>query len=173
MCWVPTSPWSLSADKTEHEDWSRKLWSAFVSERARTHSCARGRCGLGIGVQSACLLWWQGRQWKDQALTLWSGSTDSKTLHYQRTNPREYQIVRTHTKETTWIQDLASPNYQQHPVQDTSSKQQTKQIQTQSSVDRITTSFSLAQQRKNKQTKIKSQHKSHPIRSLHKPLHQS
>ena len=23
--------------------------------------------------------------------------------------PREYQIVRTHTKETTWIQDLASP----------------------------------------------------------------
>ena len=26
--------------------------------------------------------------------------------------PREYQIVRTHTKETTWIQVLASPNYQ-------------------------------------------------------------
>ena len=127
MCWVPTSPWSLSADKTEHEDWSRKLWSAFVSERARTHSCARGRCGLGIGVQSACLLWWQGRQWKDQALTLWSGSTDSKTLHYQRTNPREYQIVRTHTKETTWIQDLASLKDQQQPVQDDSSKQQTKQ----------------------------------------------
>ena len=41
----------------------------------------------------------------DQALSLWSGSTDSKTLEYQRTNPREYQIVRTHTKETTWIQD--------------------------------------------------------------------
>ena len=29
---------------------------------------------------------------KDQALSLWSGSTDSKTLDYQRTNPREYQI---------------------------------------------------------------------------------
>ena len=40
-----------------------------------------------------------------QALTLWSGSTDFKTLDYQRTNPMEYQIVRTHTKETTWIQD--------------------------------------------------------------------
>ena len=40
------------------------------------------------------------------------------------TSPRGYQIVRTHTKETTWIQDLASPN---HPVQDASSKQQTKQ----------------------------------------------
>ena len=26
-------------------------------------------------------------------------------------NPKEYQIVRTHTKETTWIQDLASPNH--------------------------------------------------------------
>ena len=37
----------------------------------------------------------------DQVLSLWSGSTDSKTLDYQRTNPREYQIVRTHTKEVT------------------------------------------------------------------------
>jgi len=36
----------------------------------------------------------------DQALSLWSGSTDSKTLNYQRSNPMEYQIVRTHTKET-------------------------------------------------------------------------
>ena len=37
---------------------------------------------------------------------------DSKTLDYQRTNPRGYQIVRTHTKETTVIQDPASPNHQ-------------------------------------------------------------
>ena len=42
---------------------------------------------------------------RDQALSPWSGSTDSKTLDYQRTNTREYQIVRTHTKETTWLQD--------------------------------------------------------------------
>ena len=41
------------------------------------------------------------RKTGDQALSLWSGSTDSKTLDYQRTNPREYQIVRTHTKEAT------------------------------------------------------------------------
>ena len=34
-----------------------------------------------------------------QALSLWSGSTDSKTLDYQRTNPREYQIVRTHQRK--------------------------------------------------------------------------
>ena len=32
---------------------------------------------------------------RDQALSLWSGHTDSKTLDYQGTNPREYQIVRT------------------------------------------------------------------------------
>ena len=51
---------------------------------------------------------------RDQALSLWSGSTDSKILDYQRTNPREYQIVRTHTKETTVIPDLASPNDQLH-----------------------------------------------------------
>ena len=49
---------------------------------------------------------------KDQALSLWSGSTDSKTLDYKRTNPEEHQIVRNYTKETTWIQDPASPNQQ-------------------------------------------------------------
>ena len=64
---------------------------------------------------------------RDQALSLWSGRTDSKTVDYQKTNPSDYQIVRTHTKETTSIQDQASPNHQQHSVQDASSKQQTKQ----------------------------------------------
>ena len=44
-----------------------------------------------------------------------------------RTNLREYQIVRTHTNETTWMQETASPNHQYHPVQDASSKQQKKQ----------------------------------------------
>jgi len=46
---------------------------------------------------------------RDQALSLQSGSADSKTLHYQRTpNPREYQIVRTPTKATTCVQDQSS-----------------------------------------------------------------
>ena len=49
---------------------------------------------------------------RDQALSLWSGSTDSKTLDYQRTNPWGYQIMRTHTKETTGIQDPAIPKHQ-------------------------------------------------------------
>ena len=64
---------------------------------------------------------------RDQTLSLWNGSTDCKTLDYQRINPRGYQIVRTHTKENTGIQDLASPYHQEHPVQDTTSKQQIKQ----------------------------------------------
>ena len=29
--------------------------------------------------------------WRDKALSLWSGITDSKALDYQRTNPRSYQ----------------------------------------------------------------------------------
>ena len=41
------------------------------------------------------------RKTREQALSLWSGSTDSKTLDYQRTNPRKDQMVRTSTKETT------------------------------------------------------------------------
>ena len=48
----------------------------------------------------------------NQSLSLWSESADLKNLDYQRTNLREYQIVRTHTKETTWNQDPASPNHQ-------------------------------------------------------------
>ena len=119
-------------------------------------------------MQSALLI-------RDQALSLWSGSTDSNTLDYQRTNPKEYQIVRTHTKEASGIQDPASPNHQQHPVQDASSKQQTKQkIQTKSSADKITISLNLAHQRKSKQRKkqTKTQHKFHLIGSLHKPLDQ-
>ena len=62
-----------------------------------------------------------------QALSLCSGRTDSKTLDYQRTNPRKYQTVRTHTNKTTWLQDPVSPNHQKHTVQEVSSKQQTKQ----------------------------------------------
>ena len=38
---------------------------------------------------------------RDQALSLWRGSTHSKTLGNQRANVRECHIERTHTKETT------------------------------------------------------------------------
>ena len=38
-------------------------------------------------------------------------------LNWTELNPREHQTVRTHTKETTWIQDQASPNHRSPPVQ--------------------------------------------------------
>ena len=46
---------------------------------------------------------------RDQAPSLWSVSTDFKTLDYQRTNPREYQIVRTDTNKTIWIKTQHHP----------------------------------------------------------------
>ena len=77
--------------------------------------------------------WWMDQHMQNhtkknsnQALRLWSGSTDFKTPDYRKINPREYQIVKTHTKETTWIQDPAClatsstlcrmphPNYKQN-----------------------------------------------------------
>ena len=108
---------------------------------------------------------------RDQALSLSSGSTDSKTLDYQRTNPREYQIVRTHCKESTSIQDLAPPNHQWHPVQDASSKQQTNKQNTNPIISRQ--DYHLTQPCPSEEKQTKTQHKSHPIQSLHKPLDQS
>ena len=40
-----------------------------------------------------------GKKKRNKTLSLWGGSTDYRTLDYQRTNPREYQIVRTHTRK--------------------------------------------------------------------------
>ena len=62
--------------------------------------------GMGMAAHSS------GHAQQDQALSFWSESTDSKTLGHQRTNPKEYQIVRTHTKETTNIR----PSITQPPV---------------------------------------------------------
>ena len=156
---------------------------------------------------------------RDQILSLWNGSTDYKTLGYQRTHPayaatklfqscpslydptdgslpdstvpgilqarvlsglplpslrtnlREYQIVRTHTKETLEYKNRHHPTTSSTLFRTShlNTKQTTaKKLQTQSSADRITTSLSLAHHRKNKQTSKKSA----PISSymkLHKP----
>ena len=109
---------------------------------------------------------------RDQTLSLWSGSTDSKTLDYQRNNPREDQTVRTRTKEPIWIQDPASPNHQQHPVQDASSKRQTKQKYKPNHQQTGLPPHSALPiwGKTNKQTK--TLHKTHPIQGLHKPLNQ-
>ena len=89
---------------------------------------------------------------RDQALSLWNESSESKILDYQRTDPREYQIVRTHTKETTRIQDLASPTTSSTlcrlPHLNNKPNKNTNTIISR----RITTSLSLAHQRKIKQT---------------------
>ena len=47
---------------------------------------------------------------RDQALSLWSRSTDSKTLDYQGTNIKEYQIVRTHTNRPLEYKTQHHPN---------------------------------------------------------------
>ena len=87
---------------------------------------------------------------RDQTLTFWIGSTDSRTLDYQRTNPREYQIVRTHTKETTWIQDPHHPTTSstlwRMPHLNKQNKITSPVISRQDY-----TSLSLARQRRNKQ----------------------
>ena len=102
---------------------------------------------------------------RNQAQGFWSGSTDSKTLDYQRTNPREYQIVRTDTKETAWIQDPATPNPQEHSVQDTSSKWQIKQKQKPNHQQTGLPPHSALPIRGKTNKQIKTQHKSHPIQS--------
>ena len=125
---------------------------------------------MALAPEKDHLLQWPSHQ-RDQALSLWGGSTDSKTLRYQRTNPREYQIVRTDTKETAWIQDPATPNPQEHSVQDTSSKWQIKQKQKPNHQQTGLPPHSALPIR-GKSNKQKTQHKSHPIQSLHKPLDQ-
>ena len=111
---------------------------------------------------------------RDQALSLWSGSTDSKTLDYQRTNPREYKILRIHTKETTVTQDpgITQPLIAPY-MQDALSKQQTKQKYKSSHQQTGSPPQSDLPIRGKTNKQTKTQHKSHPVRSLHKPLDQT
>ena len=39
----------------------------------------------------------------------WTFGVGALSPNYQRTNPREYQVVRTHKKETTWIKTQHHP----------------------------------------------------------------
>ena len=93
---------------------------------------------------------------RDKGLSLWSGSTNSKTLDYQRINPREYQIVRTPTKETTWIQHL----YRTTNLNNKLNKNTSPIISRQD--------YCLTQPCPSEEEQTKTQHKSHPIGSLHK-----
>ena len=72
--------------------------------------------GQSTGVSAlASLLPKNTQHWSPLEWTGWI-SLQSKELSRVFSNPRTNQMVRTHTKETTWIQDLASPNHQYHPV---------------------------------------------------------
>ena len=85
---------------------------------------------------------------RDQALSLWSGSADSKTLDYQKTpNPWEFQRARTPTPlvHKTWHHPTTSSTLCRAPHPNS---KQTK-IKTQSSADRIATSHSTPHQREN------------------------
>ena len=54
--------------------------------------------------------WWTGRPGMLHSMVSERGRHNwGNELNWK---PREYQIVRTHTKETTWIQNPASPNHQ-------------------------------------------------------------
>ena len=101
---------------------------------------------------------------RDQALSLWSVSTDTKTLGNQRTNPRECQTVRTHTKETTWIQDPNTSNTlcrTPHP----SNKQNTNTNPIISSQDYHLTQPHSSE--KNKQTKLSTNLTLHEAHTNH------
>ena len=83
----------------------------------------------------------------DQALRLWSGSTDSKTVDYQTTNPREYQIELTQRKPLEY-------KTKHHPS-------------TCSTLCRMPHLNNKKNKNKNKTNKqTKTQHRSHPIGSL-------
>ena len=83
-------------EEPEGSPWDREGFTKEIVKFVLSKMRERPREEAGESVESLLDL-----VMPDQVLSLWSGSTDSKTLDYQRTNPREYQIVRTHTKKTT------------------------------------------------------------------------
>ena len=82
-----------------------------------------------------------------------------------RTNPREYQIVRTHRREPTWLQDPASPSNTLFRMPHLNNKQNKNTNTIISRQD-----YHLTQPCPSEEKQIKTRHKSHPIWPLHKPL---
>ena len=86
--------------------------------------------------------------------------------------------MRTPTKASTCIQDLASPNFQQHPVQDTSSQQEIKQKhkpnhqQTGLPPHTALTTTGKKKKKNKAPPPTRAQEKVTPNRSLQKPLDQ-
>ena len=109
---------------------------------------------------------------RDQDLSLWSGNIDSKILDYQRNSPREYQIVRTHTKDTTHSTQHhpnSSSTLCRTPHLNNKQNKNTKPLISRQDYH-LTQPCPSGEKQGNKQTK--TQHKSHPILKLHKTLDQ-
>lgn len=77
------------------------------------HSCHSGHRDMSLNLVSALVCGFQ-LVW-DQALSLWGGSTDYKTLDYQRTNQRKYQISE-NSHEGNYLHTRPSITPQPHPV---------------------------------------------------------
>ena len=85
--------------------WSTSLSMDTSGTHLQTQKCMQNTSCEWTGVPDQRKRIYRPFQTQDQALSPWSGSTDSKTLDYQRTNPREYQTVRTQKKSLeykTW-----------------------------------------------------------------------
>ena len=110
---------------------------------------------------------------RDQALSLWSGNTDSKTLDNERINPREDQIVeltqRKPLQYKTWHHPTTSSTLCRMPRLNNKQNKNTNPIISRQD-HHITQPCPSEEKQTSKQTK--TQHKPHPIQSSHKPLDQ-
>ena len=108
---APCAPtWSLTAQAPKQQEGEAGARRGTVQEQ--------GKCSNAAVVTAMWRSLLPTSVCRDQTLSLWSGSTDSKNLAYQRTNLREYQRENSH-KGNHLNQDLASLNHPQHTVQDT------------------------------------------------------
>ena len=103
---------------------------------------------------------------RDQAQSLWSGSTESKTLHYQRTNPREYQSENSdkgkHLNKTRHHPTTSNTLCRRPHLNNKQNKYTNPIISRQD--------YHLTQPCPSEEKQTKTHHKSHPIGSLHKSL---
>ena len=110
---------------------------------------------------------------RNQALSLWSGSTDSKTLDYQRINSREYQIELTQWKPLeykTCHYPTTSSSLCRMPHLNNKQNKNTNPII--SRQDYHLTQPCPSEEKQINRQQQKTQYKFHPIWSFHKPLDQ-
>ena len=111
---------------------------------------------------------------RDEALSLWSRSANSKTLECQRTpKPREVSNSENSHKGNHLYTRCSITQVPVVPVGCLIQTTNTIKIQTKSSADRTITLLSPAPQKKKNSYPPTGEHKSHPTLCWHKPLDQS